>query len=355
MTVTVEHLTKRFGSRGEVVGVDRVSFTAPEHRITSLLGPSGSGKSTLLRLVAGLEAPDAGAVRINGEDVTRVPVRERNVGFVFQNYALFRHMTVAENIAFGLSVRKASKREAADRVAELLALVQLEGYARRLPDQLSGGQRQRVALARALAVNPRVLLLDEPFGALDTQVRVELREWLHRLHEQTQVTTLLVTHDQEEALELSEHVVLLREGAIEQAGSPTELYEHPASAFVASFLGGAKVLTGSVESGRARFAGYGLSASVNLHDGAVVEAVVRPEDVRLEKVSSEDDSPRLARVERLIRVGSTVKLSVALPDGDTLSVQMPRHEIEERGIERGDRVLVDLRHIRVSSRADYVI
>jgi len=211
MSVNVKELSKRFGGRREVLGVDRVSFECPEHRITSLLGPSGSGKSTLLRLVAGLEIPDGGAVFINGDEVTQVPVRERNVGFVFQNYALFSHMSVFENIAFGLKVRGAPASDIRARVSELLSLVQLQGYERRLPDQLSGGQRQRIALARALAIRPRVLLLDEPFGALDTQVRVELREWLHQLHEQTQVTTLLVTHDQEEALELSDHIVLLKD------------------------------------------------------------------------------------------------------------------------------------------------
>lgn len=360
MSVSVEAMTKRFGARGEVVGVDSVSFTAPEHCITSLLGPSGSGKSTLLRLVAGLEVPDSGSVRIHGEDVTRAPVRERRVGFVFQNYALFRHMTVFDNVAFGLTVRRAAKSEIRDRVSELLGLVQLQGYERRTPDQLSGGQRQRVALARALATQPRVLLLDEPFGALDTRVRVELREWLRSLHEQTHVTTLLVTHDQEEALELSEHVVLLAGGRVEQAGTPNELYENPKSGFVASFLGGAKVLEGRVNQGRASFAPIGLSTSVDLADGARVEAFVRPQDVRLQKVESgaesgPADSAREALVERLVRVGSYVKMSVVLPDGDRLAVQMPRHEVEERGIHQGDRVLIDVRHVKVSAAIDYVI
>jgi sulfate transport system ATP-binding protein len=241
----------------------------------------------------------------------------------------------------------------------LLNLVQLAGYERRLPDQMSGGQRQRIALARALATEPRVLLLDEPFGALDTRVRVELREWLRVLHEQTHVTTLLVTHDQEEALELSEHVVLLADGRVQQAGSPSELYENPRSAFVASFLGGAKVLTGSVTEGRASFAPIGLSRSVDLADGARVEAFVRPQDVRLEKIDGTTveapGSREEARVERLIKVGSYVKLSVVLPGGDRLSVQMPRHEVEERGIVQGDRVLLDVRNVKVSPAIDYVI
>ncbi|MEO8179349.1 MAG: ATP-binding cassette domain-containing protein [Deltaproteobacteria bacterium] len=375
MSVRVESMTKRFGLRKEVVGVEQVSFSAPEHCITSLLGPSGSGKSTLLRLVAGLEVPDAGRVEINGHDVTLTPVRERRVGFVFQNYALFRHMSVFDNVAFGLSVRGAPKSEIQGRVERLLTLVQLAGYERRLPDQLSGGQRQRIALARALATDPSVLLLDEPFGALDARVRVELREWLRSLHEQTHVTTLLVTHDQEEALELSEHVVLLSDGQIKQAGTPSELYENPSSGFVASFLGGARVLTGSVEQGRASFGPFGLSASVDMADGARVEAFVRPQDVSLEKVPANrgpaaepalelDGSPsskltdsgaREAWVERLVKVGSYVKLSVMLPSGERLNVQMPRHEVEERGITQGDRVLLEVRHVKVSPAIDYVI
>jgi sulfate transport system ATP-binding protein len=379
MSVRVQAMTKRFGLRKEVVGVDQVSFTAPEHCITSLLGPSGSGKSTLLRLVAGLEVPDSGKVEIHGEDVTQTPVRERRVGFVFQNYALFRHMTVFDNVAFGLAVRRAAKSEIQGRVEKLLALVQLNGYERRFPDQLSGGQRQRIALARALATEPRVLLLDEPFGALDARVRVELREWLRSMHEQTHVTTLLVTHDQEEALELSEHVVLLADGQIQQAGTPSELYENPRSGFVASFLGGAKVLTGSVAQGKASFGPIGLSTEVDLADGSRVEAFVRPHDVRLEKVPTTarqlgteiDGSPgslaadsapkstgpgaREGLVERLVKVGSYVKLSVVLPGGDRLNVQMPRHEVEERGITQGDRVLLEVRNVKVSAAIDYVI
>lgn len=354
MSVRVEGVSKRFGRQRQVVGVERVSFEAPESAITSLLGPSGSGKSTLLRMVAGLEVPDEGRVKIGEEDITHSPVQRRQVGFVFQNYALFRHMSVFDNVAFGLEIRRVPKPERAERVAELLRLVQLQDYGLRLPDQLSGGQRQRVALARALATRPRVLLLDEPFGALDTRVRVELRDWLHELHEKTRVTTLLVTHDQEEALELSQHVVLLRDGRVEQAGSPTELYESPANAFVASFLGGARVFKGSVESGRVQFAQQALSASVDYADGAEVEAVVRPHDVRIEKVDGSTSGPT-ARVTRLVRVGSFVKLSVWLPDGDTLSVQLPRHECEERGIEEGDQVLLDLRGAKVTRPTNYVI
>ncbi len=364
MSVRVTGLIKRFGSRREVLAVDSVSFQAPERGITSLLGPSGSGKSTVLRLVAGLESLDGGAVEIHGHDVTATPVRERQVGFVFQNYALFNHMSVAENVGFGLSVRRTDPRAIRERVEELLELVQLADYRNRLPTQLSGGQRQRVALARALAPSPRVLLLDEPFGALDTQVRLELREWLHRFHEQTQVTTLLVTHDQEEALELSEHVVLLRGGKVEQAGSPGDLYENPANAFVASFLGGAKVLTGSVRRGRAElrggfateFSAQALEAPGHgLEDGAAVEAYVRPHDVQLERLDAGPSRGPVGRVERLVRVGAHAKVSVLLRDGDLIFVQMPHHELEERAIDLGAEVVVRLRHVKVTPRHNYVI
>jgi sulfate transport system ATP-binding protein len=355
MTVEVQALVKRFGRSGDVVGVDDVSFTAPNHRVTSLLGPSGSGKSTILRLIAGLEIPDAGSVRINGEDVTQVPVEKRQLGFVFQNYALFGHMSVFDNVAFGLTTRGEPKSQIAARVGELLELVQLSGYAQRLPNELSGGQRQRVALARALAPHPRVLLLDEPFGALDSRVRVELREWLHHLHEQTHVTTLLVTHDQEEALELSEHVVLLRDGRVEQAGRPEDLYRNPANRFVASFLGGAKVFRGSVQQGRAEFAQRALSAPVDEADGSVVEAFVRPHDVHLQKAQAGESPSNCAEIVRIVSVGSSVKVVLRLPDGDSLTVQSPNHEVKEQSLSVGDRVLLNLREVIVSPPLDFVI
>lgn len=355
MSVEVDSLVKRFGKSGEVTGVAGVSFSAPHQCITSLLGPSGSGKSTLLRLIAGLEIQDSGTVRINGDDVSSVPVQKRNLGFVFQNYALFGHMSVFDNIAFGLSTRGESKSFIADRVNELLELVQLGGYARRLPDQLSGGQRQRVALARALAPNPRVLLLDEPFGALDTQVRVELRDWLHRLHEKTHVTTLLVTHDQEEALELSEHVVLLRDGLVEQSGTPQELYRSPANRFVASFLGGARIFRGSVQQGRAEFASNVLSAAVDEADGSVVEAFVRPHDVHLEKAEVGGSLVNTAEILRMIPIGSSVKIVLSLPDGDSLTIQSPFHEVKQQDLKIGDRVVLNLRDVIVSPPLDFVI
>jgi len=324
MTVEAKNLVKTFGADSDVAAVGGVSFTAPEGKVTALLGPSGSGKSTLLRMIAGLEEPDSGTIAIAGRDVTRVPVKQREVGFVFQSYALFRHMTVRDNIAFGMEIRKAPKPKIDARVAELLALIQLEGYENRFPAQLSGGQRQRIALARALATEPKVLLLDEPFGALDAQVRVELREWLVEFHEKTRVTTLLVTHDQEEALELSQHVVLLNHGLVAQAGAPHELYDHPASPFVASFLGGANVMRSRAQ------------------DGREVRTFVRPHDVRLAKPLADSSDLELATVERLARIGGNVKLTVTLSNGEPMSVQVTKLELDKLGITLGDRVAVDV-------------
>jgi sulfate transport system ATP-binding protein len=341
MSVEVSEVEKHFGPRAEVAAVNRVSFSAPSGRLTALLGPSGSGKSTLLRLIAGLETPDAGKVAIDGDDVTRTLARDRGIGFVFQNYALFGHMTVAENIGFGLSVRKRPRSEIDARVNQLLALVQLEGYGKRHPAELSGGQRQRVALARAMAMSPRVLLLDEPFGALDARVRAELREWVLALHQQTRVTTLLVTHDQEEAFELAEHVVLLHEGKVAQAGTPHELYDRPANPFVASFLGGANVLGGRIHEGRAEVGASSLASPPGLPDGSSIQAFVRPHDVRVRRLDAARDVA-VGRVERLVRIGGYVKLMLELPGGDSLSVQMSKSEIETLGLQPGDRVAIDL-------------
>jgi sulfate transport system ATP-binding protein len=329
MTVEARNLVKTFSSGNDVAAVGGVSFVAPEGKVTSLLGPSGSGKSTLLRLIAGLEEPDSGSISIAGTDVTKVPVKRREVGFVFQSYALFRHMTVRDNIAFGMEIRKAPKSRIDARVSELLNLIQLEGYEQRFPGQLSGGQRQRVALARALATEPKVLLLDEPFGALDAQVRLELREWLIEFHEKTRVTTLLVTHDQEEALELSQHVVLLNGGLVAQAGAPHELYDHPASPFVASFLGGANVTHSRAQDGRG------------------VSTFVRPHDVRLAKPLGDSSDLELGTVDRLARIGGNVKLTVTLPNGEPMSVQVTKLELDKLGITLGDRVAVDVTSSKV--------
>src|SRR6476660_9339647 len=242
MAIEALNISKRFG---DFVALDDVSVEVPAGSLTALLGPSGGGKSTLLRIIAGLESPDSGQVCIEGRDMTGITPPERGVGFVFQHYAAFKHMTVRQNVAFGLSIRKRPKREIAKRVDELLGLVQLTQFAKRYPSELSGGQRQRMALARALAVEPSVLLLDEPFGALDARVREELRAWLRRLHEEVLVTTVLVTHDQEEAMEVADRVVVMDHGRVQQVGTPPELYEHPANAFVMSFVGPVNQLDGA--------------------------------------------------------------------------------------------------------------
>jgi len=267
---------------GRFPALKNVSLHARDKEFLALLGPSGSGKTTLLRVLAGLETPDAGEVRFDDEDFLSLPVRRRKVGMVFQHYALFRHMTVAQNIAFGLNVRprseRPSKSEVADRVAHLLSLVQLEGLEKRFPSQLSGGQRQRVALARALAIEPRMLLLDEPFGALDAQVRRDLRRWLRELHDRAGVTTVFVTHDQEEALDLADRVAILKDGELVQLGKPSELYEAPANPFVYDFLGAACRLPGEVTDGRLRVADWELAAPKGSPQGAV-EVFFRPDEV----------------------------------------------------------------------------
>jgi sulfate transport system ATP-binding protein len=346
MSVIVENLTRRFTATGTPAVAD-VSFHAPSGAITTLLGPSGAGKSTLLRLIAGLELPDAGAVRIEGVDCTHLPAQQRGVGVVFQSYALFRHMTVRENVAFGLETRKLPRAEVKARVDEMLRLVQLEELGERHPGQLSGGQRQRVALARALAIRPKLLLLDEPFGALDRRVRVELREWLQSLHEQTGVTTLLVTHDQEEALEISQHVVVLCDGRVAQAGPPQVIYDQPANPFVASFVGGTSVLRGHVRSGVVEVGTLHVRAPRNAQEGEAVQAFVRPHDVRIAKPAQGDLRPSTGRVERLKSVGGHVKVLLKLPTGETVTVEVPRAEFEGLGVVEGDCVFADLRTANV--------
>ena len=352
MSLIVSRLTKRFPT-ARTPAVADVSFHAPTGVITSLLGPSGSGKSTILRIVAGLEAPDHGQVHFGEDDVTSVPAQKRGVGFVFQSYALFRHMTVRKNVAFGLSIRHLDKDEIATRVEDLLHLVQLDGYGERFPTQLSGGQRQRVAFARALAIEPRILLLDEPFGALDARVRVELRDWLRRFHDERHVTTLLVTHDQEEAMELSQHVVVMHQGKVEQVGPPHEIYDRPATPFVAEFVGGANVLSGRVHNGQAALASALSVAVPDGRDGDEVRAFVRPEDVRLRRAAKDEgdgsDGERVtvARIERLVRVGGGVKVALRLADGAPMTVELPRADAQDLGLAEGDRVLVDLRHAKL--------
>jgi sulfate/thiosulfate transport system ATP-binding protein len=306
--ISIDAVSKRFGDH---VALDEVALEVPDGSLTALLGPSGSGKSTLLRVVAGLEAPDAGRVLIDGHDATALPVQRRGIGFVFQHYAAFKHMTVRENVAFGLRIRKRPKAEARAKVDELLGIVGLSGYQARFPSQLSGGQRQRMALARALAIEPRVLLLDEPFGALDAKVRAELRAWLRRLHDEVHVTTVLVTHDQEEAMEVADRLVVLHEGRIEQTGAPRELYERPANRFVMSFLGPVARLDGDL---------------------------VRPHDLRL------SDEPRdgalEAMVQRIVHLGFEVRAELVLGDGAPLAVQLTRDEAVALDVAPGDIVWV---------------
>lgn len=353
MSVEVRRLAKHF-AKGGLPAVNEVSFTAPSGAITALLGPSGSGKTTVLRLIAGLEEPDQGTVIIGGRDCSRVPVRHRGVGFVFQGYALFDHMTVRDNVAFGLTLQRLPKDEIAARVEEWLTLVQLRGFGARYPAQLSGGQRQRVAFARSLATRPNVLLLDEPFGALDARVRLELREWLKALNEKTQVTTILVTHDQDEALEVSAHVVVMNGGKVEQTGAPHEVYDKPASAFVASFMGAPNVLRGKVEAGRAAVGALSVSVPHGVPDGAGVSAYVRPHEVKLTRTTEGGASVTLGTIESLVRVGATVRVNLTLPTQERITVQLPRAEFEALGASEGDRVLVDIGGARLFV-GDYAI
>ncbi len=343
--IVVEGLTKRFGS---FEAVTDVTFTAPAGAITALLGPSGSGKSTVLRMIAGLEEPTAGRIVMGGEELTVKSVQERRVGFVFQHYALFRHMTVADNVAFGLRVRKEAKDVREGRVRDLLELVHLAPFADRYPDQLSGGQRQRVALARALAPQPKVLLLDEPFGALDAKVRQDLRRWLDELHRELGVTSLLVTHDQEEALELANQVVVMHEGKIEQVGSPKEIYDEPTTAFVAGFVGSANVLHGEVVDGHVRLGSFRLPGAGHLEEGTAAAAFVRPHDVRV----SSGDGDTTAVVERIASLGWLSRVTLRLADGDVVVAHVPHDELH--GATEGAEVSLDLRNAKAFGLADGV-
>lgn len=319
MTISIRSVEKKFG---RYPALNKVDLEIADGELLALLGPSGSGKTTLLRTIAGLEFPDAGQVLFNGEDVTYASAAARRVGFVFQQYALFKHMTVAKNIAFGLDVRKGkdkpSKTEIAKRVEDLLKLVELEGLGKRYPSQLSGGQRQRVALSRALAVQPSVLLLDEPFGALDATVRKSLRRELRRVHDATGVTTIFVTHDQEEALELADRVAILNKGRIEQIGTPDQVHDQPASAFVCGFVGEANCFEGEVSGGRFSAGLLGLPAS-GVRDGAAT-AYVRPHDFVL------DDSGFAIRVDRAHVQGALTIVNATTADGRRIEISASRAE-----------------------------
>jgi sulfate transport system ATP-binding protein len=306
--IEARHIVKRFG---DFTALESVSVEVERGSLTALLGPSGSGKSTLLRVIAGLERPDSGQVWLEGHDVTSIPPQERGVGFVFQHYAAFKHMTVWNNVAFGLKIRRRPRAEVKRRVAELLELVQLSRLGDRYPAQLSGGQRQRMGLARALAVDPKVLLLDEPFGALDARVRKELRGWLRRLHDETHTTTVIVTHDQEEAMDVADRVVVMNGGRIEQVAPPRELYDHPANEFVMSFVGPVNQLG---------------------------DAFIRPHDVEL--LLEPDGATQEAMVQRLVHLGFEVRVELVRDDGEVLSAQLTREQVEALELQRGQIVYV---------------
>lgn len=323
--ITVSGANKRYG---DFVALDNVDFVVPAGSLTALLGPSGSGKSTLLRAIAGLDTPDTGTITINGRDVTNIAPQRRGIGFVFQHYAAFKHLTVRDNVAFGLKIRKVPKSDIKDRVDNLLEVVGLAGFQTRYPNQLSGGQRQRMALARALAVDPQVLLLDEPFGALDAKVREDLRAWLRRLHDEVHVTTVLVTHDQAEALDVADRIAVLNQGRIEQVGTPAEVYDSPANAFVMSFLGTVSSLNGilvrphDIRVGRtpemAIAAGDGTAESTGVIRATIERVVYLGFEVRVELISATTGAPFVAQITR----GDAEAL--ALRDGDTVYVRATR-------------------------------
>jgi len=352
MSITVERVTKSFGT---FVALNEVSLEVPSGALLALLGPSGSGKTTLLRIIAGLEDADSGVVRYHDEDVTHAPVTERNVGFVFQHYALFRHLSVFENVAFALRVRGVPRARVRERVRELLRLVQLEGLERSLPSQLSGGQRQRIALARALAAEPKVLLLDEPFGALDAKVRQELRQWLRRLHDELHVTSVFVTHDQEEAFEVADRVVIMNHGRIEQTGTPEEIFEHPANPFVMDFLGNVNVFHGSVQNGRARLGNLEVAYPDYPHDESrAATAFIRSHE--LEIVRARNGRPSLeAKVTHINPARPVVKVRVySEAFGVVLTVDVSWERYAELRLTVGDTVYVSPRQLRVFVQ-DYAI
>jgi sulfate transport system ATP-binding protein len=347
LSIEARNISKSFGS---FAALRDVSLTVPSGQLVALLGPSGSGKTSLLRIIAGLEVADAGTVLLDGEDATSQDVRDRQVGFVFQHYALFRHMSVFENVAFGLRVRPEARRpspaDIKSRVNELLRLVQLDWLADRHPSQLSGGQRQRVALARALAVEPKVLLLDEPFGALDAKVRQELRGWLRRLHDSVHLTSVFVTHDQEEALELADRVVVMNHGIIEQEGTPEELFEHPNTPFVMNFLGNVNIFHGRVEDGKALLGPLAMDYPEHTDKEARPAAgYARPHE--LEVGHNEDGDGLWAALKTVNTAGSVVKLQMEEAGGQRLHVELSREQYDKLGLAHGESYYVKPRKVRI--------
>lgn len=336
MSISVKGVSKQFG---DFAALKDINLEIPDGKLVALLGPSGSGKSTLLRTIAGLEDPDQGQILIHGKDATHVDIRKRNIGFVFQHYALFKHLTIRQNIAFGLEIRKHPPAEIKQRVQELLELIQLEGLGNRYPSQLSGGQRQRVALARALAVQPQVLLLDEPFGALDAKVRKELRTWLRKLHDEVHLTSVFVTHDQEEAMEVADEIVVMNHGKVEQVGTAAEIYDHPATPFVMSFIGEVNVLPHPVF-------GQDTPAIANSNGHTTNPSVfVRPHDFDLQLTADDDTTPAL--VKRITHLGWEIQMELALTNHDAVYIQLSREKYEQFKPEVGQTFFIKPRRAKV--------
>jgi len=350
MSIQVKNIHKSFGA---FTALGDVSLDFPTGELVALLGPSGCGKTTLLRIIAGLETADRGQVLLDGEDASDTHVRERQVGFVFQHYALFRHMTVFENVAFGLRVKprgqRPSEAEIRRKVHELLQLVQLDWLADRYPPQLSGGQRQRIALARALAVEPRVLLLDEPFGALDAKVRKELRRWLRRLHDELHITSIFVTHDQEEALEVADRVVLMDHGKVEQVGSPQEVYEHPATPFVYGFLGAVNRFEGRAEGGIIHVGDQQLVSGQGQIASGAVQAYARPHEIRIHTDPNADGL--LATVERVLSFGAAARVELTGRDGQPLEAELSREQALALNLQSGQLVRLNTSRLSVFEAA----
>jgi sulfate transport system ATP-binding protein len=357
MSIAVKNIGKKFGA---FTALDNVSLDFPQGELVALLGPSGCGKTTLLRVIAGLERPDEGQVLFSGEDASTQDVRERQVGFVFQHYALFRHMTVFDNVAFGLRVKprkeRPSETEIKRKVHDLLNLVQLDWLADRYPSQLSGGQRQRIALARALAVEPKVLLLDEPFGALDAKVRKELRRWLRRLHDDLHITSIFVTHDQEEALEVADRVVLMNKGHVEQVGTPNEVYTHPATQFVYGFLGSANIFHGRVTDGGLNVGDHKLPLDQHtLSDNTDAVAYARPHDLEIIRPDGESTEGIPTKVLRVLTIGSLVRVELDNPGCSApIEAELTRDQYNELNLVEGESVIVRTRNVRLFPQADKI-
>jgi sulfate/thiosulfate transport system ATP-binding protein len=334
MSITVSRVSKKFGN---FQALDNIDLNVEPGTLVALLGPSGSGKSTLLRTIAGLETPDTGKIRINDRDATNLDIRKRNIGFVFQHYALFKHLTVRQNIAFGLDIRKKPRKVIKQRVDELLELIQLQGFGDRYPNQLSGGQRQRVALARALAVQPEVLLLDEPFGALDAKVRQELRNWLRRLHDEVHLTSVFVTHDREEAMAVADKIVVMNQGRIEQIGTPAEIYDRPANPFVMSFVGEVNVLPNNSP-----------IFNTTYNNDSSLHFFVRPHDLEVFETPQKHDVP--ATVKRIVHLGWEIQLELILPDRSVVVAHVNREEFARLELELGQKVYLEPRQFRCFDR-----